>query len=197
MAVDRYRQTLGVCWVVGRAFGTASGRRFKVKLLSGLVVDLCDGTACAGAEGVLRGGVGIAVLGGQNVLGRPLARALSGIRSSFADLVKGSRVAGDNQAHRAVRRDALLTGRVQYVARQGTRAAAGSRAASGAGTAAGRSRRATGAGRTAGGKPPAGAGHTAVPTAPGAWLSRRAAACTAAGAGRTAGAGSATRSRRA
>ena len=121
MAIDRYRESRGICRIVGSAFGTASGRWFKVILLSGLVVDLRYLARAPGAKRVLRGGVGIAILGGPDILGRSNARARSGIRSSFAELVEGPSVTGDNHSHRAVRRGALVAGVIQDVARQGTK----------------------------------------------------------------------------
>ena len=71
MAIDRYRKSPGNCRVIGSGLQTACGRGFKVIPLSGLVVDLRYGTGGAGgAERILRGGVGIAVLG-RDVLGSP------------------------------------------------------------------------------------------------------------------------------
>src|ERR1039457_1464181 len=136
MAIDRHRESRGVCRVVGSAFGTTSGRGLKVILLSGLVVDLRYFAGAPGAERVLRGGVGIAILGGPDVLGRSSARARSGNRSSFADLVEGPRVTGDNHSHRAVRRGDLVGALPKYAAWQAPGGAAPPAAAAASGTAA-------------------------------------------------------------
>ena len=60
VAVERRLEGGGDGRVVGSGLHTADGRRFEVILHRGLVVDDRDGAGAARAEGILRGGVGVA-----------------------------------------------------------------------------------------------------------------------------------------
>ena len=79
--------------------------------MTGLVVDLGDDAGRAGAERVLRRGVGVAARGERSdVEGRAIRRPL--------DLVKVPAIRRVERAHGAVRRDAGRAGRSVDVARE-------------------------------------------------------------------------------
>jgi hypothetical protein len=107
---DRHRQRGRVRGVILSA-GPARTFDGEVVVPRRLVVDLGDGARRAGAEGVLRGGVGVAAGGeGADIRGRVVLRAL--------DLVEVSAVRGEQRSHGAVRGDARRAGRAVDVARE-------------------------------------------------------------------------------